>query len=48
MLESTDVIFENKPDADGIMKTLCELLSRQDGGSFEYKYTLKKGERKNA
>ena len=37
---SYQVIFTNKPDMDYIMQVLCELLSKQDGGAYEYTYKL--------
>ena len=38
MAEQKDL--KNLPDMDKIMQTLCELLSRQDGGEYEYTYSL--------
>lgn len=39
-----EVIFTNKPNMDYIMQVLCDLLTKQDGGEYEYTYTLKKTE----
>lgn len=38
--------FVNKPDVNKIMKALCEVLSMQDGGMYEYTYTLERKEDK--
>ena len=35
-----EIRFENSPDINGIMKAMCELLSKQSGGAFEYTYSF--------
>ena len=44
MREQPKIICTNKPNMNYIMQVLCELLSRQDGGKYEYTYTLTKKE----
>ena len=40
MNQEPDMVFTSKPNMNYIMQVMCELLSRQDGGKYEYSYTL--------
>lgn len=40
MKKQPEIVFTNKPDMSYIMQVLCDLLARQDGGAYEYTYTL--------
>ena len=42
MKEQPNIVFTNNPDMRNIMQVLCDLLERQDGGAYEYTYTLTK------
>ena len=46
MKEQPKMVFTNKPNMEYIMQVLCDLLARQDGGAYEYTYTLTKKKEK--
>ena len=48
---ANQIIWQNKPNMDKIMQTLCDVATRDSHGEYEYTYTLKKPkeeEQKNA
>ena len=44
MKEPPKMVFANKPNMDYIMQVLCDLLTKQSEGEYEYTYTLTKKE----
>lgn len=40
MRDITEPTYTNRADMRCVMKAMCELLARQNGGAFEYSYKL--------
>lgn len=40
MRDMTEPTYTNRADMCCVMKAMCELLTRQSGGAFEYSYKL--------
>lgn len=44
MRDVTEPTYTNRADMSCVMKAMCELLARQNGGAFEYSYKLSSAE----
>ena len=38
--EKPTIVYQNRPNVNRILQTLCDLLTKQDEGRYEYTYVI--------